>query len=139
MPPFRTVHLDHVVLRVKDLEASKTFYQDVIGASFERELPEFGLYQLRIGAALIDLVPINSPMGQQGGGPLAPEGKNLDHFAIRIDPFDLDELKQHLAAFNIEPSEVGIRYGAEGNGPSIYIPDPDGNLVELKGPPRDTV
>ena len=139
MLPFKTVHLDHVVLRVKDLPASLNFYTNVVGATFEREVPEFGLYQVRIGAALIDLVPVDSKLGQMGGGDLAPNGKNLDHFAIRIEPFDLEALTDHLTKHNIEVGEAGIRYGAEGNGPSVYIQDPDGNTVELKGPPRDTI
>lgn len=139
MVPFKTVHLDHVVLRVSDIEASLAFYQDVVGAVHEREIAELGLYQLRIGAALIDLVPVDSQMGQHGGGPLAPKGKNMDHFAIRIEPFDLEKIKAHLTSLDIEVSEVGVRYGAEGNGPSVYISDPDGNVVELKGPPGDAI
>ena len=139
MPPFKTVHLDHVVLRVKDIDKSIAFYRNVIGAAIEREMVDFGLYQLRIGDALIDLVPIDSPLGKQGGGPPAADGQNLDHFAIRIEPFDVDTIKGHLSDHGVDVGDIGIRYGAEGNGPSVYIQDPDGNTVELKGPPRDTV
>ncbi len=139
MPPFKTVHLDHVVLRVKDIDKSIAFYREVIGADVEREMADFGLYQLRIGGALIDLVPVDSPLGQQGGGPPVSDGKNLDHFAIRIEPFEVEAIKSHLSDHGVEVGDLGIRYGAEGNGPSVYIQDPDGNTVELKGPPRDTI
>jgi len=40
-----------------------------------------------------------------------------------------------VARFGIDCGEVATRYGAEGNGPSIYFDDPEGNKVELKGPP----
>ncbi len=127
--------LDHVVLRVRDLEASLRFYCDGLGAEIERRLDELGLIQLRAGAALIDLVPVDSPLGQQGGAAAGEEGRNMDHFALRIDPFDEQELGRELRAAGIEPGEVAQRYGAEGQGPSMYLRDPDGNVVELKGPP----
>jgi glyoxylase I family protein len=89
---------------------------------------------VRAGDSLIDLVPIDQPLGRMGGAPPGAEGRNLDHFAIQITPFDLDAIRAHLDAANIEIGEVGQRYGAEGSGPSVYIRDPDGNVVELKGP-----
>jgi catechol 2,3-dioxygenase-like lactoylglutathione lyase family enzyme len=89
---------------------------------------------VRAGDSLIDLVPIDQPLGRMGGAGPAFEGRNLDHFAIQIAPFDLDAIRRHLGASGIEIGEVGQRYGAEGSGPSVYIRDPDGNVVELKGP-----
>lgn len=127
--------LDHIVLRVRDLDASLRFYCGVLGCSEERRLDELGLVQLRAGSALIDLVPVDSPLGRAGGAAAGPEGRNLDHFALRIEPFDAEELAAHLRAHDVEPGEVAERYGSEGNGPSMYIVDPDGNQVELKGPP----
>ena len=127
--------LDHVVLRVRDLEASLRFYCDGLGCREERRLEELGLIQVRAGASLIDLVPIDSPLGQAGGAGPGEEGRNLDHFALRIEPFDEEELARALRSAGIEPGDVAQRYGAEGNGPSMYIRDPDGNVVELKGPP----
>lgn len=134
-PAHAIVGLDHVVLRVADVPRAIAFYCDVLGCSVERELPELGLHQLRAGSAIIDLAGVDTPIGKAGGGPPAPDGKNLDHFCVRIEPFDEEALRAHLGAHGIEVSESGIRYGAEGNGPSIYIQDPDGNTVELKGPP----
>ena len=132
---FRVLRLDHLVLRVKDLEAMIGFYRDVLGCPVERERPELGLYQLRAGESLIDLVAVDSELGRMGGAAPGAEGRNLDHLCIRIDPFDPEALKAHFAAHDIEVGEVASRYGAEGQGPSIYLQDPEGNTVELKGPP----
>ena len=115
--------LDHLVLRVVNLQAMMHFYMDVLGCSLEKVQEKIGLYQLRAGSALIDLVPVDGPSGQKGGAPPGKEARNLDHFCLQIEPFDA------------EPGPVESRYGAAGQGPSIYVPDPEGNVVELKGPP----
>jgi len=127
--------LDHVVLRVTDLDRAIGFYRDVLGCQEERSVESIGLYQYRAGASIIDLVPVESELGRMGGAAPGAEARNLDHFCIRIDPFDADALRQHLDGHGINMGEVKSRYGAEGDGPSIYINDPDGNVVELKGPP----
>ncbi|MBW2242619.1 MAG: VOC family protein [Deltaproteobacteria bacterium] len=126
--------LDHVVIRVQDLEASLRFYCEALGCSEERRLDELGLVQLRAGDALIDLVPVDSPLGRAGGAAPDPKAPNVDHFALRIESFDETALAAHLRSHGVEPGEVSERYGAEGSGPSMYIRDPDGNAVELKGP-----
>jgi glyoxylase I family protein len=128
-------HLDHLVLRVTDLRAMMTFYTDVLGCPVEKVQENLGLYQLRAGTALIDLVPVDGPLGQKGGAPAGVEGRNLDHFCLRVDPFDADAIIAHLRATGADPAPVASRYGAEGQGPSIYVSDPEGNVVELKGPP----
>jgi glyoxylase I family protein len=138
MNPIDIRGLDHVVIRVSDLERSLAFYRDVLGCSEERRLDELGLVQLRAGSSLIDLVPVASPLGQAGGGPCpAPGqgGRNMDHFALQLGGFDEAALRAHLEGHGVAPGEVGRRYGAQGNGPSMYLSDPDGNTVELKGPP----
>ena len=127
--------IDHVVLRVRDLEASLRFYRDVLGCPIERRLDELGLIQLRAGRALIDLVPLDSPLGQGGGAGPGDEGRNMDHFALTLARFDEAALREALLAGGVEPGDVATRYGAKGNGPSMYLRDPDGNVVELKGPP----
>jgi len=129
--------LDHVVFRVRDIERALAFYRDVLGCTLERSLPDFGLYQLRAGRSLIDLVPVESELGRMGAAAPGPEGRNVDHIALRIEPFDEGGLRAHLQAHGIDPGELARRYGAEGQGPSLYIEDPDGNTVELKGPPED--
>ena len=128
-------HLDHVVLRVTDLRAMMAFYTDVLGCSVEKIQENLGLYQLRAGSALIDLVPIDGPLGLKGGAAPGVEGRNLDHFCLRVEPFDAEAIIAHLRARGADPAPVASRYGAEGQGPSIYVTDPEGNVVELKGPP----
>jgi catechol 2,3-dioxygenase-like lactoylglutathione lyase family enzyme len=127
--------LDHLVLRVTDLRTMMDFYTNVLGCPVEKVQESLGLYQLRAGTALIDLVPIDGPIGAKGGAPPGAEGRNLDHFCLRVDPFDADAIIAHLRAHGADPAPVASRYGAEGQGPSIYVPDPEGNVVELKGPP----
>ena len=120
--------LDHVVLRVADMERAIRFYHDALGCREERRVESIGLVQLRAGRSLIDLIPAEAPPGSAAG--------NMDHFALAIDPFDEAALRAHLTRHGVEIGEVAQRYGAEGSGPSMYITDPDGNTVELKGPPN---
>lgn len=127
--------LDHIVLRVVDVEAMLAFYVDVLGCSPDRMRPELGLYQVRAGAALIDLVPVDGQLGRAGGAPPGREGRNLDHLCLRVEPFDAEAIRAWLEARGAHPGPVEQRYGAEGTGPSIYVADPEGNVVELKGPP----
>ncbi|MDR3534103.1 MAG: VOC family protein [Rhodopila sp.] len=127
--------LDHLVLRVTDLKAMMGFYIDVLGCSLEKVQEQLGLYQLRAGSALIDLVPVDGPLGQKGGAAPAKEGRNMDHFCLRVEPFDAEAIIAHLRGHGADPAPVASRYGAEGQGPSIYVSDPEGNVVELKGPP----
>ena len=131
------VGIDHVVLRVRDIERALGFYRDVLGLPVERELPpEVGLVQLRAGKALVDLVAVDSQIGHAGGAGPGREGRNMDHFCLDVDPFDEGEIRAHLAAHHVPCGETSkARYGARGFGPSIYLRDPDGNTVELKGPP----
>jgi glyoxylase I family protein len=127
--------IDHVVLRVTDAERAIRFYRDVLGCVVERRRDAIGLIQMRAGAALIDLVPVDGEIGRMGGAAPGAEARNMDHFAVSIETFDETALRAHLAAHGIEAGEVGTRYGAAGEGPSMYVRDPDGNAVELKGPP----
>ena len=135
--PFELAGLDHVVLRVADLDRSIAFYGEVLGCPVERRLDELGLVQLRAGAALIDLVGLDTPLGRAGGDAVADEGRNVDHFALTLVAFDEGAIREHLASHAVDAGETGERYGATGFGPSIYLKDPDGNTVELKGPPAE--
>ena len=127
--------IDHVVLRVSDVERMFAFYRDVLGCPEERRSEEFGLYQLRAGRALIDLVDIQGKIGRQGGAAPGKEARNMDHFCVRVEPFDEAAIRAHLETHGVDAGPTEKRYGAEGSGPSIYIQDPEGNVVELKGPP----
>lgn len=126
---------DHVVLRVKDAPAALAFYESVLGCRLERHQADIGLWQLRAGAALIDLVTIDGVVGRRGGAAPAREGRNVDPIAIR--PFDGAALRAHLAAHGVA-IEGGSddNCGAEGESPALYIRDPDGNMIELMGPAR---
>ena len=126
--------IDHVVLRVRDLARAIHFYCGVLGCREERRIEALGLVQLRAGSALIDLVDVAGALGRLGGGPPGDSGRNMDHVALRLGAFDERALRAELSAAGIEAGEAGERYGAEGMGPSLYVRDPDGNVVELKGP-----
>ena len=126
--------LDHVVIRARNMEAMRDFYCDVLGCTVERDsAAEFGLTQLRAGSALIDIVSVSGKLGQLGGKPPGKEGHNMDHFCVYLENFDEQVIRTQLAKFNVNGSNLEQRYGAEGYGPSIYIQDPEGNTVELKG------
>ena len=135
MPPFALKQIDHVVLRVRDKDASMRFYCDVLGCTLDKVQAAIGLWQVRAGTSLIDLVPLDGLLGKIGGAGPEKEGRNVDHFAIQVTPFDEAAIRAYLAAHHVTITDSGRRYGAEGDGPSIYVLDPDGNSVELKGPP----
>ena len=132
---FSVLGIDHVILRVVDVDAMIRFYQDVLGCAVERRADDLGLIQLRAGGSLIDLVDAAGELGGMGGAAPGAEAHNMDHFCLRIDPFDEPAIRAHLQAHGIEAGDLATRYGAEGSGPSLYIKDPEGNTVELKGPP----
>jgi glyoxylase I family protein len=133
--PPKLLGLDHVVLRVRDLTRSLAFYTEVLGCREERRLDALGLVQLRAGASLIDLVPIDGPLGRAGGAGPGEEGRNLDHVAFRSERLDLPALRAHLARHGIEIEEPEKRYGGEGYALSVYLRDPDDNVLELRGEP----
>ena len=135
MAPFRLQQIDHVVLRVYDLAAMQAFYCDVLGCTQERRQEAIGLVQLRAGDSLIDLVPVDGKLGRLGGAGPGREGHNMDHLCLSVENYDEATIVAHLKAHGVRVGDIGSRYGAQGEGPSIYCYDPQGNMVELKGPP----
>jgi glyoxylase I family protein len=131
--PLRLAGIDHVVLRVADKAAMVSFYRDVIGCVVDWDRPELGLTHLRAGACLIDLVTLDGPLGRMGGAGPGPEGRNLEHLCLAVEDFDEAAIRAHLAGHGVEVTDAGPRYGARGEGPSIYVRDPEGTTVELKG------
>lgn len=125
--------IDHIVLRARDAEALIRFYVDVLGLTVERRQDAIGLVQLRAGSSLIDIVGVDGPLGRMGGAGPGAEGRNLDHFCLTVAGFDLQAVLAHLLAHGVEVGEEGLRYGAGGEGLSIYLKDPEGNGVELRG------
>ncbi|MBT2118261.1 VOC family protein [Dyella sp. LX-66] len=134
-PPFRLRQLDHIVLRALDPAALEDFYCRVLGCTVERRQEAIGLVQLRAGASLIDLVGIDSKLGRLGGAAPGAEGHNVDHICLAVEGYDEAAIRAHLEAHGVRIGESGSRYGAEGEGPSLYLYDPQGNMIELKGPP----
>ena len=131
-PPFAVRGIDHIVLRVRALPRALGFYREVLGCSVERQQAELGLTQLRAGHSLIDLVTLDGPLGRAPPTP-GPGGPNVDHFCLALAPFREADLSAWLAAHGVEVIAPASRYGAEGEGRSFYVEDPDGNRIELKG------
>ncbi|MFV8820002.1 VOC family protein [Haliea sp. E17] len=131
--PLNLSQIDHVVIRARDMQRMIVFYRDVLGCRLERGPGELGLAQLRAGNSLIDLVDVSGPLGLQGGA--APDGRapNMDHVCFQVEPWDAGEILDYLHHHGVETGEVEVRYGATGMGPSIYLRDPEGNNLELKG------
>lgn len=128
---FHVERIDHVVLRVRDLTSMVRFYEQALGFKEERRLDKLQLVQMRAGASLLDLIAADRSAE-------APAGTaNMDHLCFRVEPFDRDAIVTRLAPFGVSVGETVERYGAEGNGPSVYFNDPEGNQIELKGPSRD--
>ena len=134
MSPITIRGLDHVVLRAIDPVAMQRFYCEVLGCREERRQDEIGLVQLRAGASLIDLVAIDGKLGRLGGAAPGTQGHNMDHLCLRVEDYDEAAILAHLRAHGVRIGELGSRYGARGEGPSIYLYDPQGNMIELKGP-----
>jgi len=132
--PFAPAGIDHVVLRVTDLSRSLAFYEQVLGAKREKNQEAIGLMQLRFGTSLIDLVPVDGVLGRRGGPAPGADGRNMDHLALAIRPFDRAAIHAHLAAHGVTvEADAESNYGATGEGPTLYIRDPDGNGIELAG------
>lgn len=131
---FEIKHIDHLVLRVRNIEPMLAFYVNVLGGSIDRVKEDLGLYQVRLGVSLIDLITVDGELGLLGGAAPEEGGRNVDHFCLRVEPFQAEEIIAYLRINKCKPEPVVMRYGAEGYGPSIYVADPEGNTVELKGP-----
>jgi glyoxylase I family protein len=132
---FHIKSLDHIVLRVADVEGCRHFYEVVLGCTVEKIHTEIGLLQLRAGDMIIDLLDVDGPIGKQGGPAAEPMGHNVDHFCLRIEPFIETELRDHFDCHGVEAGPLLHNWGGDGRGPSMYVKDPAGNTVEIKGPP----
>lgn len=130
--PYRLGGVDHVVVRCKDIQSMLGFYRDLLGCRLAKHNEPLGLWHLDAGGSMIDLVDMNGKLGAAGGPPPGP-GRNVDHVAIKVEPFDAEEIAAYFAARGVTAEPPATRFGAEGDGPSMYLRDPEGNGVELKG------
>lgn len=134
--PFSVQRIDHVVFRVRNLHTSIDFYRAVLGCDVAKQREHLGLAHLRAGASMIDLVSVDGQLGARGGAAPGKEARNVDHLCLRIEPFNEADLVKHLSQHGVMPlGSAEINFGAEGDGLSLYLCDPDGNVIELKGPP----
>lgn len=127
--------IDHVVIRAANLERMVAFYWEVLGCPVDKRRDDLGLVHMRAGSTLIDLISVDGQLGRQGGAAPSAGGRNMDHLCLQVEPFEEESLRSHLRSHGVEAGELHFNYGAEGSGPSLYISDPEGNVVELKGPP----
>ncbi len=132
--PFAITRFDHVVLRARGMAAMERFYCDVLGCAVVKRQKDGALVHLSAGPVMIDLVDVASGMGLRGGAGPGRDGRNMDHMCLGIEPFDEAAITAHLRAHGIACGPAQRRFGAEGWGRSIYLEDPEGNTVELKGP-----
>ena len=130
--PYRLGGVDHVVIRAKDIDAMLGFYRDLLGCRVAKHNEPLGLWHLDAGGSMIDLVDMNGKLGAAGGPPPGP-GRNVDHIAIKVEPFDAEAIRAYFTASGVEPDQAAVCFGADGDGPSIYMRDPEGNGVELRG------
>ena len=133
MGAFQIRGIDHVVLRCNNVEEMLSFYCGVLGCTIAKRNERLGLIHLNAGTTMVDLVSTDGEIGRAGGSAAGPQARNMDHFCLRIEPFDIEYLTAHLKAHGFEPAELRTRFGAEGDGLSFYLRDPAGNRVELKG------
>lgn len=133
-PPFALEGIDHILLLVNGMKPAVRFYTEVLGCTVEDALPQYGMLQLRAGAALIDLVDISAPEASWAKPPVAG-GRNFDHLCLALGAHDEAALRRHLARHHVEIIEEGVHGGSRGESLSLYVRDPSGNVIELKGPP----
>lgn len=130
--PFRLLGIDHIVLRAVDAPRLVDFYITALGCTMQWERSELGLYHLRAGSALLDIVSIDGPLGVSGVAATEGTGRNVDHVCFQIDAIEPEALGKHLREFGLEMDEPKTRFGAQGFGLSVYLQDPEGNGIELK-------
>ncbi len=128
----KITEMDHIVVRNKDVEVSLKFYTEVLGMKAER-VEQWRAGEIRFPSARINADTIIDFFGSDQE-PISKDGiKNQDHFCMVIEPTDMEELKSKFEAMGVEiQAGPGKRWGSHGDGISLYIYDPDDNVVELR-------
>jgi glyoxylase I family protein len=121
------------VLRVKDMDRMLDFYTRVVGCELAHRQDDLGLVHLRAGESLIDLVDVAGELGMKGGDAPTGMSNNMDHLCLRVANFDSEAIRSELAGHGVEAGEIAERYGASGKAVSIYLRDPEGNGLEMRG------
>jgi len=130
----RIAQMDHIVLNVGDIDRSLQFYAGVLGLTAERvdeyKSGKVGFPSVRINEqTIIDLFPPDR-QEQSGAG---RRDQNLNHFCLATENEDMQAVADYLTGHGIEIETGPIRrWGAKGNGISVYFRDPDHNLVEIR-------
>jgi catechol 2,3-dioxygenase-like lactoylglutathione lyase family enzyme len=119
----RPIGFDHLVLVVADVERSLDWYVDEVGAEPVRvdawRAGDVFFPSVRFSSeTIIDLIA-----GERSG-------QNVDHLCIVVEPVDLAAVRDS-GRFDVVEGPA-TRHGAKGDGTSLYVRDPDGNLVELR-------
>jgi glyoxylase I family protein len=130
-PPFQLDGIDHVLLMVEGMPRALRFYREVLGCVLKRELPQYAMAELAAGRSALDLVDVAAAEGAWARPP--GPGRNMDHLCLAISAWDEDGLRRHLAAQGV--AIVEERREEEGGRAwlSLYVRDPSGNTIELKG------
>ncbi len=128
----KITEMDHIVLRVKDVDVALKFYTETLGLKPER-IEQWRAGEVRFPSARLNADTIidffasdQEPGGREGS-------RNQDHFCMVIEPRDMDELKAQFEAIGVDiQAGPGKRWGSHGDGISLYVYDPDDNVVELR-------
>lgn len=119
----RIVGFDHVVLNVADVERSLAFYVEQLGLEPVR-VEEWRRGEVIFPSVRVDPTTIIDLLATP------PDGRNVDHLCLVVEPVDLAAVAASGAFEVVDGPDR--RFGAQGDGTSLYVRDPDGNVVELR-------
>jgi catechol 2,3-dioxygenase-like lactoylglutathione lyase family enzyme len=121
----RAIGFDHLVLNVADVDRSLAWYCGELGLEAER-VDEWRRGEALFPSVRIDDTTLIDLLGAERGG------QNVDHLCLVIEPTDLDELAASGRFDVVGEGPADGLYGAQGFARSLYVRDPDGNVVELR-------